>query len=238
MSVSRSRSRSRDRTDWDSSSSGSSSSDCSSSAANREAGAHAAAELHAEHVRQQADDATDTSEDLAECEEGSHEIRPRMLLCDRFHVRGKLGTGAFASVWLCHDRHSLVALKVYKAVERYQRYAQEEVEMLQTVANAGNRPQELPELFGPHGHMAFLCTAEDALCTQRLEVSTCLRCNGSDGSLRLVCRRALPWQPTSLAYSCRSLQGYFDWVGLLTQDMLRDPHRPAADLLIKRMLSL
>ena len=29
--------------------------------------------------------------------------------------------------------------------------------------------------------------------------------------------KALPWQPTSLAYSCRSLQGYFDWVGLLTQ---------------------
>ncbi|CAK9007369.1 Serine/threonine-protein kinase SRPK (PSRPK), partial [Durusdinium trenchii] len=157
MSVSRSRSRSRDRTDWDSSSSGSSSSDCSSSAANREAGAHAAAELHAEHVRQQADDATDTSEDLAECEEGSHEIRPRMLLCDRFHVRGKLGTGAFASVWLCHDRHSLVALKVYKAVERYQRYAQEEVEMLQTVANAGNRPQELPELFGLFVHSGLKC---------------------------------------------------------------------------------
>lgn len=64
-----------------------------------------------------------------------------------------MAAGAFASVWLCRDlKLGLVALKVYRAVDRYQRYAAEEVETLETVADAGSRPRQLPELYGPPGY--------------------------------------------------------------------------------------
>lgn len=144
MSRSRSRSR-RSRSSYSSYSSSGGSDEY------RKAGAHAAAQLQIE-----SDDDSDTSSDVVECEEGSHELRRRMVLCDRFEVLGKLGEGAFASVWLCGDKKlNLVALKVYRAVDRYQRYAQEEVEILQTVA-AGQPPQ-LPELYGLFAHHGSQC---------------------------------------------------------------------------------
>eukprot|EP00913_Durusdinium_trenchii_P022072 g20742.t1 len=85
------------------------------------------------------------------------QTRPKTLQnVKRAHTRFVHGC-FFVTAFMCEESWEQALLPQYKAVERYQRYAQEEVEMLQTVANAGNRPQELPELFGLFVHSGLKC---------------------------------------------------------------------------------
>ncbi|CAE7863253.1 unnamed protein product, partial [Symbiodinium microadriaticum] len=146
----------------------------------------------------QSSSAPASDDDIEDCEEGQslHAIRPGVLLCDRFRVRGRLGTGAFATVWLCadeeqeEDNFGYVALKVYRAVDRYQLYASEESGLLRDAAElAESRPPSLVGLLGlfPHQGPAcqHACVALELLGPSALEMAE--RSRSSRLPLPLLC---------------------------------------------------
>ncbi|CAK0839761.1 unnamed protein product [Prorocentrum cordatum] len=66
---------------------------------------------------------------------GLHPTRIGDVFGGRYTVEGKLGKGQFSTVWLCRDvsklsRASTVALKVYRSVDRFAKFAEEEAAIL------------------------------------------------------------------------------------------------------------
>jgi len=69
------------------------------------------------------------------CDIGLHAIRRGDILGCRYQAEGLLGRGGFSAVWLCRDQQdgTEVAVKVYKAGERYREFALGELRILQAV---------------------------------------------------------------------------------------------------------
>lgn len=69
--------------------------------------------------------------------DGYHPVFVGETFKNRYRVLKKLGWGAFSTVWFCHDMHQnkFVAIKVQKSGESYYSAAEDEIEILDVIAD-------------------------------------------------------------------------------------------------------